>query len=701
MINCPVKSSEQWKELVQTHGIETAYKLYNLPNLQVKQTSYGYKIGDTLLVNTKELDINSPVLNLIPILVDVVDIKSHFEYPVNEYKSTLIGDDTLSFMQYVLENDTPEINYLLNTEDLNIPIKNWLETNKIEDIGKLNPSKKLITDVNKIVQILLKNNILVEDELLDYYENLYDIFKPQTYEELSLILDDFLSNEEAVTIKLDSHTIEKLNDGLVLIDNSITTTEDIDEIISVITDTYNKTKSEWLLEIINKSDNDLHIELAKLFYEKLKYFNDTVVDYHIENSSYMLKYDKIEMKSPNQRIYLHEFIHNLTTHLFLRLDNLNDEEQQFINNMLEYYYLANGVTITDEDIKNFSKEYTYKKYKVSSELHYGLTNIEEFIAESLTNPVFQQYLATIPYKNKSILHKVYNLIIKFLGRLIDKKDNLLSTVVSEIMNYIENIEYITKATYKADITETVKYLNNNSNKVSIKNNYLTINNLPLLKLPANLQTTDVQEILNDLAKNYNVNIYTMYNKIQHYVNDISLSRDILNFMYEQKILDFDNNVFISYIQQLNQREQATIYNRLNSENRYSAKAKLTSKIRELSSLYNKLTFKEQTERRNYELIKKIVIDNNIVITINDNNNTLTANQDKYKFKFTKIGIELSGKEKNIEQIAETLFSRYNTDIYYNNILVIGKPETILDSKVRERENLLINEEDLTIISQCK
>ena len=195
MINCPVKSSEQWKELVQTHGIETAYKLYNLPNLQVKQTTYGYKIGDTLLVNTKDIDVNSPVFNLIPILVDIVDIKSYFDYPIKEYKSTLIGNDTLSFMQYVLENDTPEIKYLLNTEDLNMPIKNWLETNKIEDIGKLNPSKKLITNVNKIVQILLKNNILIEDELLDYYENLYDIFKPQTYEELFLILDDFFLNK--------------------------------------------------------------------------------------------------------------------------------------------------------------------------------------------------------------------------------------------------------------------------------------------------------------------------------------------------------------------------------------------------------------------------------------------------------------------------------------------------------------------------
>lgn len=700
MINCPIKTTKDWVDTAAKYGLEKAYKLSVIPNSNVKQTDFGYVIGDTIILNKELINVYKPVYTLIPLLTEFVDISQHYEYPLNEYNQPLINDNILSFMEYVKENEAIEVNYLLNTDDIYETIGDWLLRNKIEDIAKLNPSKKLITNPSKIMEILLKNNIPINDDVLNYYEYMYDMFKPSNYEEIVTQLNEFLSNNRKKVLTINNHTIRKTNEGLVQLDDSKITTDDENLIISYITDTYDKRKSEWLLYIINNSENVAHVEIAKLFYDKLKYINNSIVKTNTKEYNWFNNITKeISITNPNQQTFLHEFAHNLTSHLLERLDNLTDNERNFLSNILEYYYIANGKQLTEEDKEYFFNHYQYNNYKVYSNYHYGLTDIKEFIAESLTNPVFQKYLANIPYQNQSVFHKIYDIIVKYLGRLIHKKDNLLNVVVSEVLNYIDSIDYNVDTQLKTEIKQSIAYMHNNRNNVSLKSNYLVVNNTPILKLPNNLIIEDVDEILNNLVENYNVNLYDLYNKVQRYVNDIELSKDIMNYMYEQKNFNFSADLFTAYIHSLNQSTQKAIFNRLNSENRYSKTAKLTNQLKSLHSLYNKLQFKEQLERRNSDFVKKIMVDNNVNIVINKNN-SLIANKDKYTFTFTDKGIEIHGKDMYINQIADTLYNRYGVNVYYNDEGVKLKPITALEQKIKERKDLFFNEEEITIINNC-
>jgi hypothetical protein len=64
--------------------------------------------------------------------------------------------------------------------------------------------------------------------------------------------------------------------------------------------------------------------------------------------------------------------------------------------------------------------------------HYGLSNINEFVAEALTNEKFREVLNNIPYKNTTLLSYLFELFQKILGI---KKD----TVLSEALNLIHEL----------------------------------------------------------------------------------------------------------------------------------------------------------------------------------------------------------------------------------------------------------------------
>jgi ubiquitin len=102
----------------------------------------------------------------------------------------------------------------------------------------------------------------------------------------------------------------------------------------------------------------------------------------------------------------------------------------YINNLKNELNAVNRLIETnkvEEFIENNKQFFLNNEYN-----HYGVTNLNEFITEALTNDKFRKLLNEIPYKNTTILSYLFELFQKILGI---KKD----TVLSEALNLIHEV----------------------------------------------------------------------------------------------------------------------------------------------------------------------------------------------------------------------------------------------------------------------
>lgn len=102
----------------------------------------------------------------------------------------------------------------------------------------------------------------------------------------------------------------------------------------------------------------------------------------------------------------------------------------YINNLKNELNAVNRLIETnkvEEFIENNKNIFLNSEYN-----HYGVTNLNEFITEALTNDKFRNLLNEIPYKNTTILSYLFELFQKILGI---KKD----TVLSEALNLIHEL----------------------------------------------------------------------------------------------------------------------------------------------------------------------------------------------------------------------------------------------------------------------
>ena len=291
MIICPNKSSKIWTKLVEKYGEEKAYIYMNMPNPAVTATDYGYKIDNTLLIDVENLQVDSSVSNLIPLLTDIIDIIDYEDIDIISHNNPFISDDKIAFMEKAIAEDNDIVKDLLNVSSLNISIREWLENNDLESLFKLNPDLTYVTDVDEITKILLENNIIDDNEKITKYEEIYDMFK----------------------------------------DNNVVSFE--------------KRKSEWLLDIID-NNNSKNKEIAKLLLRKLNYIYDTKVNKVSENT-YI---DSINIQEANSYLFLQEFISNMINHIFDSSNKLNKVEKAFLNDISLLYKEYSGTE--DFDLYN-------------------------------------------------------------------------------------------------------------------------------------------------------------------------------------------------------------------------------------------------------------------------------------------------------------------------------------------------------------
>ncbi len=121
------------------------------------------------------------------------------------------------------------------------------------------------------------------------------------------------------------------------------------------------------------------------------------------------------------RTFLHEKVHVVTIELL-------SKDREYRENMVKLYnYVsskADKLKITSD--KNKGNGYTY---------YYGLTDLDEFLAEAHANPEFKQLLDNIIYEEKSIITKIIEFLRDALGRSTKVKPD--TSVLRELMMQTE------------------------------------------------------------------------------------------------------------------------------------------------------------------------------------------------------------------------------------------------------------------------
>lgn len=447
MVTCPNKSSKMWTKLVNKYGEDKAYIYMNMPNPAVIATDYGYKIDDTLLVDVNNLQVDSPISNLIPLLTDIVEIIDYNDLEIVENNNPFISDDKIAFTKKVIEEDDEDIKKLLNVTSLNISIRDWLVDNDLDTIFKLNPNLTYITDSGEIHKTLLENNIIVNDETTEVYDEIYDMF----------------DNQEVVS--------------------------------------FEKRKSEWLLDIIDNDTNTTNKAIAKLLLKKLKYVYDTKVN-NIEESSYV---DSINIKEANSFLFLQEFLSNILSHVF-NTKNPNNAEKNFIKEMSSLYSRYNNT----ED--------------------FDLNDIKSFVIDTLLNKELQQELNDIDVETE-----LFTSANKLLQYEVNNKGTLLNTTFTTIFKYLNSDSLFENIHKNKEFRKIQQQVNDIDTTMKVLK-YMELNNITIYN--DNVFTNYVQSLT---AKEQR-QLYNLMNSETRYFEKSNLTPIISNLQKTYNKLKLVKNI---------------------------------------------------------------------------------------------------------------------------------------------------------------
>ena len=447
MVTCPNKSSKMWTKLVNKYGEDKAYIYMNMPNPAVIATDYGYKIDDTLLVDVNNLQVDSPISNLIPLLTDIVEIIDYNDLEIVENNNPFISDDKIAFTKKVIEEDDENIKKLLNVTSLNISIRDWLVDNDLDTIFKLNPNLTYITDSGEIHKTLLENNIIVNDETTEVYDEIYDMF----------------DNQEVVS--------------------------------------FEKRKSEWLLDIIDNDTNTTNKAIAKLLLKKLKYVYDTKVN-NTEESSYV---DSINIKEANSFLFLQEFLSNILSHVF-NTKNPNNAEKNFIKEMSSLYSRYNNT----ED--------------------FDLNDIKSFVIDTLLNKELQQELNDI-----NIETELFTSANKLLQYEVNNKGTLLNTTFTTIFKYLNSDSLFENIHKNKEFRKIQQQVNDIDTTMKVLK-YMELNNITIYN--DNVFTNYVQSLT---AKEQR-QLYNLMNSETRYFEKSNLTPIISNLQKTYNKLKLVKNI---------------------------------------------------------------------------------------------------------------------------------------------------------------
>lgn len=153
------------------------------------------------------------------------------------------------------------------------------------------------------------------------------------------------------------------------------------------------------------------------------------MQFDVNTNTILISRDKIDRSSPQKviRAFAHEVIHSVTVYNYSKSDK-NAEEQAFYN-------LINDMYKKYKDLSNYGELETRNEKNAPDQ--YGFKNELEFIAEVMTNPIFQEKLRKLENESKdtSFFTKLVNLLRRLLGIPVNNEiDTLIDTIVRTVEN---------------------------------------------------------------------------------------------------------------------------------------------------------------------------------------------------------------------------------------------------------------------------
>lgn len=167
--------------------------------------------------------------------------------------------------------------------------------------------------------------------------------------------------------------------------------------------------------------------------KKIKF--DSHAFYSSDTDSITLDYNTTSVN-----ILLHEFMHNA-----ISIDDnskLNNRDKEFVHKIKSLYAQAIGEEYDENDILYNEED----KLGKDGNYYYGLSNINEFIAEAFTDIEFQTYLYSLKTdKDSNVFTELYIALVDFIKSFLNEetttKSNILAETIDTVMEYLENRDF--------------------------------------------------------------------------------------------------------------------------------------------------------------------------------------------------------------------------------------------------------------------
>ena len=264
---------------------------------------------------------------------------------------------------------------------------------------------------------------------------------------------------------------------------------------------FEKRKSEWLLDIIDNDTNTTNKAIAKLLLKKLKYVYDTKVN-NTEESSYV---DSINIKEANSFLFLQEFLSNILSHVF-NTKNPNNAEKNFIREMSSLYSRYNNT----ED--------------------FDLNDIKSFVIDTLLNKELQQELNDI-----NIETELFTSANKLLQYEVNNKGTLLNTTFTTVFKYLNSDSLFENIHKNKEFRKIQQQVNDIDTTMKVLK-YMELNNITIYN--DNVFTNYVQSLT---AKEQR-QLYNLMNSETRYFEKSNLTPIISNLQKTYNKLKLVKNI---------------------------------------------------------------------------------------------------------------------------------------------------------------
>ncbi len=476
---------------------------------------------------------------------------------------------------------------ITKTENENFRIFKKNEVGTYIEIDKLGLSG--ILEYNMFAEFAGKSNIWINqgEQLEERFDSVVPLVPANAYIPTPFETKEFL-NLDTEKDRIDiarPYNLKglDLNNKYLLNDNSLA----IEDKYKVILDTIKNNSSNPILSYFAEQLNDISSYLA----ETPIYVDTKLKQQAVTYTSNLLKQPLQIRINPNlinseeelQEVLIEEMVHGVLkkelqktdSETRTKLENLRLEIKEQLSNK----YGKEAIESMEQKVKNRLPLVE----GIERDLLYPIANLDEFVAASIKNKKFQEYLNSSEgtHTTKSLWQKLLKIITDLLNRLGVKKDSNLEAVLHETLNLFDNVKNVSTDIISPKYNRTIEYLNEKFNLIDSNSNTLTKGN--------GQQIADFinSNIVNVIAKNVNGKVFLESKAVKDFTMDFSLGYELPDAFSESSIAS--NLVNYNYSLELRLKDLKSSLRTARQNNDYSRIAKLEEELHIQKENYNRLS----------------------------------------------------------------------------------------------------------------